>query len=92
MSLSITGSVVVASEGSIGVIRNPDAFIPGVMNTTTTTTKSYLVSKIQPSDPEVTQAITKYLRAEMSNDVVITVSRVRHRYCNGGRRRQQLCW
>lgn len=64
------GSVVVASHGSIKVLRNPDHFLPDACPRST---RPYLTFRPQPADPLLSQAIARELEVELGGGAVTHV-------------------
>ena len=72
-----TGGVVVATEGSVLVQRNPDAFLPPPLASSSgnggqqSQTEPYLIFRPQPADAQLSAALVSELSAEIGAERVV---------------------
>ena len=78
---SIRGKVAVATDGSGFVMRNPDAFDnyyneSGTASPIRVSHDAYHFYNVAPSDPELNDLVTKHLKADLGDDIVVSGSNV----------------
>lgn len=67
---AMPGVIVVASEGSAYICRNPDAFITN--DDDAQNTKAYLFHKIVPSDIELSKAVMTHMKKSLDEKTVVS--------------------